>query len=74
VQTLVQLLPSAEMGTAQQENTVQVNHDYQQILENLIENLQSSGQEYTPEQAEGWAWDYFFKKYPEYCKLPEDYG
>jgi len=74
VQTLVQSLPPAEIGTAHTENTVQVNHDYQQILEDLIENLQSAGEEWTPEQAAGLAWDYFFKKYPEYCKLPEDYG
>jgi len=67
-------LPTAEIGTAHTENTVQVNHDYQQILEDLVENLQSIGQEYTDEQAADWAWNTFFKRYPEYCELPENYG
>ena len=51
-----------------------VNHNYQVILEDLIENLQSLEQEYTDEQAQAWAWDRFFQQYPEYCELPENYG
>jgi hypothetical protein len=74
VQTHRQLLPSAEIGTAHTELTLVVNHNYQVILEDLIENLQSAGQEYTDEQAQGWAWDRFFAQYPEYCELPENYG
>ena len=74
MQTLSQSLPPAEMGTAHTELTFVVNYNYQVILEDLIENLQSLGQEYTDEQAQGWAWDRFFQQYPEYCELPENYG
>ncbi len=51
-----------------------VNHNYHKILADLVENLQSAGQEYTEEQAEAWAWTQFFRQYPEYCELPENYG
>jgi hypothetical protein len=56
------------------ELTFVVNYNYQVILEDLIENLQSLGQEYTDEQAQAWAWDRFFQQYPEYCELLENYG
>ena len=56
------------------ELTFVVNYNCQVILEDLIENLQSLGQEYTDEQAQAWAWDRFFQQYPEYCELPENYG
>jgi hypothetical protein len=62
------------MGTAHNRRTLVVNHNYQQILEDLVHDLDSAGQDYTTEQAEAWAWKRFFRQYPEYCELPENYG
>ena len=39
--------------------------EYDQILQDLIELLDTAEQEYTPEQASTWAWERLLSQHPE---------
>ena len=69
------VLPLAEMGTALRSNTVtDLQHEYQQILEDHVHLLETAGQDYTQAEVTSWAWEVILNRYPELLVFPDNLG
>jgi hypothetical protein len=68
-------LPPAETGTALRSNTVtDLQHEYQQILEDHVHLLETAGQDYTQAEVTSWAWEVILNRYPELLVFPDNLG